>query len=70
MASKEHSSPWWPNSTLGISNGIAPCSLAISITLCAGAKRNWASLSTKYLISQGHAILSTFACSLVIHFLS
>ena len=26
-------------------------------------------LSTKFLISQGHAILSTFACSLVIHFM-
>jgi hypothetical protein len=32
-------------------------------------KENSASLSTKLFISHGHAILSTLACSLVIHFI-
>ena len=75
MASKEHSSPWWPNSTFGISNGIMAvfilsCCLASICTISyAGAKINSASLSTKFFINQGHANLSTFACSLVIYFI-
>ena len=38
MASKEHSSPWWPSSAFGMSKGMAFCSLDISITLCAATK--------------------------------
>ena len=52
-----------------MSKGMAFCSLDISITLCAATKRNSASLSMKFFISQGQAIQSTFACSLVIHFI-
>src|ERR671930_1162812 len=53
----------------GMSNGIALFSLATSNTLFAGTNRNSALLSTNFLISQGHAILSTLAFSRVTHFI-
>src|SRR5262245_52034219 len=42
---------------------------AVSITLSAAVNRNSASLSTNFLINQGHATRSTFTCSRVIHFI-
>jgi len=38
IASKEHSLPWWPNSTAGTSNGVAPSLCASLITCSAGTK--------------------------------
>src|SRR6185503_19207611 len=70
IASKLHLPSWWPSSTPGMSNGIAPSRSAISATLSAATNRNSASGSTNFLISQGHATRSTFTCSRVIHFIA
>jgi len=51
-----------------IGNGVEPLCLG-AITLSAGAKTNSASLSTNFLMSQGHATRSTLTCSRVIHFI-
>src|SRR2546426_6054518 len=69
IASKLHSSPWCPSSTLGTSYGVAPSRSATAITWPAGAYRNSASGSTNFLISQGQATLSTFGFALVTHFI-
>src|SRR5712692_5738070 len=48
---------------------MAPSRCATSITWSVGTKRNSASLSTNFLISQGPATRSTLTCSRVIHFM-
>src|SRR5229473_6076448 len=49
---------------------MAPSRSATSMTWSVGTKRNAASLSTNFLISQGQATRSTLTCSRVIHFMS
>src|SRR5438128_12061250 len=51
------------------SYGIAPVSLTTRDIFSGGTKRNSGLLSTNFLISQGQAILSTFAFSRVTHFI-
>src|SRR6516225_4299356 len=48
---------------------MASSRFASSITLSGGTKTNSASLSMNFLMSQGHATLSTLTCSRVIHFM-
>src|SRR5262249_8106509 len=62
--------PWCPSSTSGTSKGIAPSCSAISPTRSFGTKKNSASGSTNFLMSQGHATRSTLTCSRVIHFIA
>src|SRR5262249_42059677 len=69
MASKEHSLPWWPSSTLLTSYGIAPRRFASSMTLSAGTKYKSACLATNFLMRQGLATRSTLTYSRVIHFI-
>src|SRR5260221_10030476 len=69
IASKEHSLPWWPNSTPGTSYGIAPSRRATTITWSAGTKRNSATGSMNFRINQGQATRSTFTRSRVTHFM-
>src|SRR6267378_488768 len=53
-----------------MSNGVAPISTARDATWLAGTNRNSASGSTNFLMSHGHATLSTFTFSRVIHFIT
>src|SRR5215470_15678391 len=48
---------------------MAPSRWATSITWSVGTKRNSASWSINFLISQGQATRSTLTCSRVIHFM-
>src|SRR5262245_44512415 len=70
MASKLHRPAWWPNSTPGTSNGVAPSRLATSATSSAGTNKNSAAGSTNLRISHGHATRSTFTRSRVTHFMA
>src|SRR5207302_615552 len=70
MASNAHSLPWCPNSASFRSYGVAFSRSATAITRSVGTKRNSASGSMNFVISHGHATLSTFTRSLVIHFMS
>src|SRR6266566_7481859 len=49
---------------------MAPSRSATSSTWSVGTKRNSASLSTNFLMSQGQATRSTLTCSRVIHFIA
>src|SRR5439155_13339210 len=69
-ASKLQRPPWWPSSTPGTSNGVAPSWAARSMTWSAGTNRNSAFGSMNFLISHGQATRSTFTRSRVIHFMS
>src|SRR5438445_9787329 len=53
-----------------MSNGVAPSSVASGATWLAGTNKNSASGSTNFLMSHGHATLSTFTFSRVIHFIT
>src|SRR5262249_696914 len=60
-------SPWWPSSTPGTSNGMAPSRSAVFFTSAGATNRKRGSRSMKREISHGQAIRSTRARSRVTH---
>lgn len=68
-ASKLQRGPLWDSATPSTSNGMAPVLCASEITSLGRTKTNSGSLSINRAMSQGHATLSIFGRSRVIHFI-